>query len=110
MAQPAAQEKFEADGFFGIFVGDGLEKFADLDFDAEFLQQFALQAIFIGFTGMAFAAGKFPQAAQMRLRAALGDQEQAVAENQAGGDIDGVWMRTHGGALSPVMLQRPMLL
>src|SRR6185369_12575896 len=39
------------------------------------------------------AAGKFPQAAQMCVRIALGNEQLAVTKNQGGGDGDGV----HGG-------------
>src|SRR6476619_6333270 len=39
------------------------------------------------------AAGKFPQAAQMCVRIALGNEQLAVTKNQGGGDDDGV----HGG-------------
>jgi hypothetical protein len=39
---------------------------------------------------MAFATGKFPQAAQMGLGLALRDQEQTVAKNHPGRDVNGI--------------------
>jgi hypothetical protein len=44
--------------------------------------------LFKGFIRFALAAGKFPQAAEMRLGVTLGDEQFATAENQGGGDIN----------------------
>jgi hypothetical protein len=49
--------------------------------------------------GLAFAAGKFPQASQMILRAPLRDEHLALAKDEAGRDFN---------CLAAV--QRPMLL
>jgi hypothetical protein len=65
-------------------MGDVLDQFAHLGLDAQFLGQFALEALLEGFAGLAFSAGEFPQAAQVRARRALGDEKFAVAEDQAG--------------------------
>jgi hypothetical protein len=40
-----------------------------------------------GFVRFALAAGKFPQATEMRLGVTLGDEQFAVAKNQGGGDV-----------------------
>jgi hypothetical protein len=74
-------------GFLRVGVGDGFKKFADGDFHAEFLADFAHQALLEGFVRFALAAGKFPQAAEMRLGVTLGDEQFAIAKYQGGGDI-----------------------
>ena len=86
--QQAADKKFQVDGFLRIGVGDGLKEFADGDFHAEFLADFADEALLEGFARLAFAAGKFPQPAEMRLGVAPGDEQFAVAENEGGGNFD----------------------
>ena len=83
-----AVEEAEADGFFGIGVGDFFDLGADGDFDAEFFAEFAREAVLESFTGLKFAAGEFPEAAEVIAGAALGDEELAVAEDEAGGDVD----------------------
>jgi hypothetical protein len=86
-AQQPADEKFQVNGFLRVGVGDGFKQFADGDFHAEFLADFADQALLEGFVRFAFAAGKFPQPAEMRFGVALGDEQFAAAENQGGGDV-----------------------
>ena len=84
-----ALEEAEADGFFGIGVGDFFDLVTDGDLDADFFAEFADEAVFEGFVGLDFAAGEFPEEAEVIAGAALGDKELAGAENQAGGDING---------------------
>jgi hypothetical protein len=48
-------------------VGDFLKQFADGNFHAEFLADFADEALLEGFVRLALAAGKFPQSAEVRL-------------------------------------------
>ncbi len=60
-----------------------------LHFNAQFLLEFALERLLEGFAGFEFAARKFPQPAQVRLRVALGNEEFALVEYQSGGNIDG---------------------
>ena len=69
--QPA-DEKFQVNGFLRVGVGDGFKKFADGDFHAEFLADFAHQALFKGFARFALATGKFPQSAEMRTQSGAG--------------------------------------
>ena len=83
-----AVEEAEADGFFGIGVGDFFDLRADGDFDGEFFAEFADEAVFEGFSGFDFAAGEFPEEAEVVAGAPLGDEELAGAEDEAGGDID----------------------
>ena len=64
-----------------------LDEFADADFHAEFLAQFPGEALLGGFARLAFAAGKFPQPAEVRVRVALGDEEFAGTEDEAGADL-----------------------
>ena len=52
-------------GFFGVVVPDFLKQFADGNFHAEFLADFADEALLKSFARLAFAAGKFPQPAEM---------------------------------------------
>lgn len=85
-----ATEEAEADGFFGVGVGDFFDLAANGDLDAEFFAEFANEAMFEDFVGLDFAAGEFPEEAEVIAGAALGDEELAGAENEAGGDIDDV--------------------
>ena len=84
---PIATEELQMDRFFRVFMRDGVEQFPDGDFNAQFLAQFARKAFLKRFGRMALATGKFPQAAQMILWTPLRDKEQAVAEDQAGGNF-----------------------
>lgn len=93
------EEKFQQDGALGIGVRDGVEQFTNDDFHAEFLAQLAPETLLEGFTGLAFAAGKFPQPPEMRGGVALGDEQLAGAKDEARADFDD--FRAH---------QRPMLL
>ncbi len=43
--QKLAEEKFQMDGFFGVVVADFLEQFADGNFHAQFLADFADEAL-----------------------------------------------------------------
>jgi hypothetical protein len=61
---------------------------ADGHVDTEFFAEFADEAVFEGFVGFDFATGEFPEEAEVIAGAALGDEELASAEDQAGGDID----------------------
>jgi hypothetical protein len=81
-------EEAEADGFFGVSVGDFFDLVSDGDFDAEFFAEFADEAVLESFAELDFAAGEFPEAAEVIAGAALGDEELAGAEDEAGGDID----------------------
>jgi hypothetical protein len=58
------------------------------DFDAEFLSEFAFEAVFECFARLAFAAGEFPEAGEVRAGRAAGDEEAGIAENEAGGNFD----------------------
>lgn len=87
-AGEGAVEEAEANGFLGVGVSDFFDLAADGDFDAEFFAEFADEAVLEGFVGLEFAAGKFPESAEVVAGAALGDEELASAENEAGGDID----------------------
>lgn len=70
-----AAEEFEADGFFGVGVGDFLDFLMDGDFDGEFLAEFTREALLEGFAGVELAAGEFPKAAEMLVERALGDEK-----------------------------------
>ena len=76
-----AVEEAEADGFFVIGVGDFFDLGADADLDAEFFAEFANEAVFEGFVGLEFAAGEFPEEAEVIAGAALGDEELAGTED-----------------------------
>ena len=75
--------------FVGIGVSQAVQAGADLDFDSQFLAEFANQALRKRLIPFAFASRKLPQTAQVRLRRALGDEQFAVSEDQAGGNLDG---------------------
>jgi len=53
-------------GLLRVGVGEVFQNLAHANFHAEFLAQFAREASLKGFAGFAFAAGKFPQPAQVR--------------------------------------------
>jgi hypothetical protein len=90
LARPqAAKKEFEVDCLFGIGMGQALQTMAHLDFDAQFFSQFTGQALGEGFLRAALSAGEFPQPAQVRVRVALSNEESALAEEQAGGHLDG---------------------
>ena len=69
-------------------MGERFHQAADFRLDAQFLGQFAMQALLEGFARLAFPAGKFPQAAQVRLRLPLGDEQLALAKDQARRHLD----------------------
>jgi hypothetical protein len=59
-----------------------LKQCADGNFHAEFLADFADEALLKRLARLAFAAGKFPKPAKMRLRAPLRNQKFFLAENE----------------------------
>ena len=61
----------------------------NLNLDAQFFLQLAAQAFLKAFLRLPFATGEFPKTAQMSVGMALGDEELAVAKNQASSDLDG---------------------
>ena len=84
-----AAKKFQVDGLFGIVVPDFLEQFANGNLRAQFLADFADEALLKGFARLAFAAGKFPKSTKVRLRVALRDEQLAGAENQSSRNFNG---------------------
>jgi hypothetical protein len=88
VAQPAAEEEFEADGAFGIVMEEVREEGDYRDFDAEFFAEFASEAVFEGFSVFAFATGEFPQAGKVGTGGAAGDEEAGIAEDKGGGNFD----------------------
>jgi hypothetical protein len=87
-AENRASEKFQVHRFFGVVMGDGVDEVADLDLEAEFLVQFAAKTFLETLARISFAAGKFPKAAQVRLRQSLGDEEFSLPKNQTGGNFN----------------------
>ena len=79
-----AEKKLQMDGFFGVVMADFLEQFTHGDLHAEFFADFADEALLKGLARLALAAGEFPQAAEVRIRMALGDQEFSVAKDERG--------------------------
>jgi len=73
-----------------------LEQFAHGNLHAQFLADFADEALFGCFAGLTFAAGKFPKPAQVRAMVALGDKQFAVAEDERGADFDGFTIHDMG--------------
>lgn len=76
------------DGPLRIMVRERFDQIANPGVDAQFLGQLAVEALLEGFVGLAFAARKFPQARQMRIGPASGDEEFPLAENQPGRHVD----------------------
>src|SRR6266498_1245551 len=85
---PGATKEAQVDGLFRVGVRDRLHQFAYLHFDAEFLLEFAAQALFKRLLWLTFASRKLPQPGQMASRGTLGDEKFASAQNQGGGDLD----------------------
>ena len=77
----ATIEEAEADGFFGISMGEVFDEFADGDLDVEFFADFANEASFECFAGLDFAAGEFPEVGKVIVGTALGDEEFAVVKD-----------------------------
>jgi hypothetical protein len=80
-------------------VDEVVQQGGDLDFDAQFLEKLAVEALLERFAGFAFAAGKLPQAPQRRASQPAGDQEFSTPKNQAGGHLNGIFFgngRLHG--------------
>jgi len=69
-------------------VRQGFQKFAHNYFDAQFFAKFPNQTFLERLAGFTFATGKFPQAAEMRVGVALGDEKFSVAEDETGADFD----------------------
>jgi hypothetical protein len=69
-------------------MDDLLDQVAHLGVDAQFLGQFPLETLLEGFARLALSAGEFPQAAQVRARRALGDEQFSLSEDQAGGHFN----------------------
>src|SRR5690606_22653456 len=96
----------------GILLGDGDQRRADARLDAEFLAQLAHQRLLRRFTGLALAAGEFPQAGKVAaLGAARKQHAPARVGDGAGDDFDGsgVGSRESGvvqGQGSPLPLVR----
>lgn len=102
--EQATTVEAEADLAFRVGVGGFEQAFPDLDLNSQFLEQFATEAVGEVFVGVSFAAGKLPEPGEVGVGGALGEEEAAVAEEEAGGDVDpgeGVGGRGRG--------QRPML-
>jgi hypothetical protein len=88
VALATAKEKLQVDGPFRVMVGERFHQIADFRLDSQFLCQFANQALLEGLVRLAFSAGEFPQASQVRTRLPLGDEELASAEDQTGRHLD----------------------
>ncbi len=73
-----ANEKLQVNRFSWIVVEELFEQFVDGNIHPQFLADFADQAFLKRFTQLTLAAGKFPQAAEMRLCMTLGDQQLAA--------------------------------
>ena len=102
MTDPEATKESQMHGPFGVVVDDVVDERINPHFDAEFLAQFAMEALLKRFACLEFAARKFPKPAQVRLGGPLRYQQGSVSENQRGGNLDGNW---------PVhAFPRPMLL
>ena len=78
---PPAMEELQMDPFLGIRLSDDGEDLSHLNLDAEFLRQFAPQAIRVGFRRPAFAPGKFPQASQMIAQSSPRNKQPAAPEH-----------------------------
>ena len=69
-------------------MSDRLNERADGDLDPQFLVQFADEALLKALVWLTLAAREFPQATQMGIGETLGNQELAIAEDEACGHVD----------------------
>src|SRR5262245_52502117 len=103
--------KAQPDRLGRIVIPDLFEENPDLDFDPEFLAQFARQTRFPALARLAFATRELPEPAEMRARRALGDQELSIQEHQRCGDLDGSWLLgNRQSAIENREVYRPTLL
>ena len=70
-------------------MGQLLRHLMHLHFNAQFLGQFAPETLLETFARLQFAAGKFPQAAQVGLRQPPGDEQLPASKNQARRHVNG---------------------
>lgn len=80
-------DEFDGDGRVGVVVR--VERAGDVDGDAEFLLEFAVEGGFGGFAGFDFAAGEFPFSAEVFVRGALGHEDMALAFDEGADDAEG---------------------
>jgi hypothetical protein len=71
-------------GLLRVSVSDAFDFLTDTYIYAQFLLKFAAQAVLEGFSWLALAAGKFPQASEVPAGGALRDEELSGAEDEAG--------------------------
>ena len=81
MPPPLATIEFQVNGFLWVGVRQALDQIAHRDFDPELLAQFADEARFKGLMGLALPAREFPEATEVSVCMALGDEEPAVAKD-----------------------------
>jgi hypothetical protein len=84
----AAEEESQMDGEVRVIVREALEELAHGHVNAQFLAQFAREALLKSLARVSFAAREFPQPAEMIFGSPLRDQELAVAKDQAGRDLN----------------------
>ena len=72
-------------------MGDFFQQSANGNFHAQLLADFADEALLKVFVRLALAAGKFPQAAEVRMGVAPGDEEFSAAKDERGTDFDAVF-------------------
>jgi len=93
-----AHEKLQEDSPLWVSVSEFIEDLADLHRHAKLFLKLTHETSLERFARFAFAAGKFPKPAEMRVGVALRDEEFAGTEHQAGTDFDGLqtsseWIR-----------------
>jgi hypothetical protein len=82
------EKELQSHGLVRVGVGEVGEERAGAGGNAKFFVEFALEALLEGFSGFAFAAGEFPEAAKVRFGRALRDEEFAGAKDERGADFD----------------------
>ena len=86
--EPAAEVEAEGNGFFGVGMGEALDQLSHPNLDSQFLAQFARQAGLEALVFLPFASRGLPESPLIRLRAALSDEQFALAEDEAGSHLD----------------------
>lgn len=86
--QPGASKEAKLDGFLRVIVRDGLDEFADLDLNVQFLAELPPQALLEGLIRLALAAREFPEPGKMSARRTLRDQEFSASKDESGGHFN----------------------
>ena len=85
--EPEAMEEFDSDGTVRVIMGNVGDQVPCPDFDAQLFAKLTPEALAEGFPMLAFPSRKFPKPTEVGRGRTAGDEEFAVAKNQARRDL-----------------------